>query len=97
MPSNDQAIRELEARIATLERERARDQQDISDLKRTLRPYYVQGRMRTDRTVPATSTEVVGGDQIYDLIFDGDAGAGYVVANVGGTLKWGEFTINFAF
>lgn len=58
----------------------------------TLKPYFLQGRLRTDRTSPTSSADVQPPDQLYDRVVD--ASYEYILINNSGTLEWRRVAIS---
>jgi hypothetical protein len=52
----------------------------------------LRGRLRSDRAVPTSSTNVVGGDQEGDIVRSGTYE--YIVVNSSGTLKWARHALD---
>jgi hypothetical protein len=76
---------QLMRRVAQLEEDSNSALQNISQ-------YYVQGRLRTNRAAPTTSTDIVGTDTLWDRVIAYDSGSGftyeYILSNKSGTLLW---------
>ncbi len=53
---------------------------------------YIQGRLRTNRVVPANSADVVPTDQLWDRIIGKDYE--YILRNNGGTLQWVQISLS---
>jgi hypothetical protein len=77
----DEALR----RIALVE-------QQVRNLSRSLQAFYVQGRLRTDRTVPANSADVQAQDLLYDRVLS--PSLEYILINNSGTLAWRTITLS---
>lgn len=73
--TTDESIR----RIALLEAQ-------VRTLSQSLQAYYVQGRLRTDRTAPANSADVQAQDAIYDRVLSPTFE--YILIDNAGTLEW---------
>lgn len=76
---NINPVGQYEQRIALLENQ-------VRLLNNTLKPFFVQGRLRTDRTVPVDSDDIQPPDQLYDWIVKDDYI--YTVVIETGALKW---------
>jgi hypothetical protein len=67
--------------------ERVRRVEDqLNYLELTLPTTFVQGRLRTDRNAPTTSSDIETGDQLYDIVQT--ATYQYNLLNIGGALQW---------
>lgn len=65
----------------------------IRNLSQTLQGNFVLGRLRTDRTAPANSADVVPQqDLIYDRVLTSTFE--YILINNAGTLEWRRITLN---
>ncbi len=62
------------------------------DSVRTLRGKFVSGRLRIDRTAPSSHSDVVGGDELGDIMRSGTYE--YLLVNDSGTLKWARHAID---
>ncbi len=74
---------QAEQRIALLENK-------VRLLNDTLKFYFVQGRLRTDRTAPTSSADVQTPDLLYDRVLKDDYE--YTLINNAGTLEWRRIT-----
>lgn len=70
---------QLERRVNELERQ-------SRNLNNTLQAFFVQGRLRTDRTAPTSSTDIQSSDQLYDVVLKNNYE--YVVIDNAGVLEW---------
>ena len=80
-------MRETNSRLDVLEKKER-------DLARTLKNRFVAGRLRTDRTAPSAYTDVVGGDELGDIVRTG--AYEYLLVNDSGTLKWARHALDVA-
>jgi hypothetical protein len=76
---------EVEERLVFLE-----DQ--LRDLTDVLNGFFLKGRLRTDRGVPANSADVNAADQLYDLFYTPTLA--YVLINNAGTIEWRSITLS---
>ncbi len=72
-------------RVALLE-------QKLQNLPISNQAYFVQGRLRTDRSAPANSADVTTQDLLYDRVLTN--AFEYILINDGGTLAWRQSTLN---
>lgn len=61
-------------------------EQIVQELQLRLYSSYVQGRLRTDRPVPTSSSDVQPPDHEYDIV--PDTTYQYYLVNISGTLTW---------
>jgi len=54
--------------------------------------FFVQGRLRTDRTAPANSADVQAQDLLYDRVLTPTFE--YILINDSGTLAWRQSTLS---
>jgi hypothetical protein len=67
--------------------ERVRRVEDqLNYLELTLPTTFVQGRLRTDRNAPTSSSDIETGDQLYDIVQT--VTYQYTLLNNAGTLNW---------
>ncbi len=64
----------------------------VRNLSRSLQSFYVQGRLRTDRTAPANSADVQTQDAIYDRVLTDSFE--YILINNAGTLAWRQVILS---
>lgn len=69
-----------------------RVEQQLSFLNTTLSGYFTIGRLRTDRSIPASSADVTSLDALHDIVRD--ANYTYVLINDTGALKWRRITMS---
>jgi hypothetical protein len=68
-------------------------EQQMRNLTRSLKPYYLQGRLRTDRPIPASSADVNPSlDLLYDRVLS--PSLEYILINNSGTLAWRTVTLS---
>ena len=79
--STEEAIR----RVALVESQ-------LRNLSQSLRAFYIQGRLRTDRIAPVNSADVLEQDAIYDRVLSPTFE--YVLINNAGTLEWRRIILN---
>lgn len=78
--------------VPILEERLKRVEQQLNFLNNTLSGYFVLGRLRTDRTAPASSSDVQSLDLLYDIVRD--TNYTYVLINNAGTLAWRRITMS---
>jgi hypothetical protein len=71
---------------AAFEERLKRTEQKLNFLTNTLSAYFVTGRLRSDRTAPASSNDVLPLDALNDVVRD--ANYMYILINDAGALKW---------
>ncbi len=64
----------------------------IRNLNFTLVPFFLKGRLRTDRTAPADSNDIETPDLLYDWVIKDDYA--YLVVDDAGGLKWRRITLD---
>lgn len=72
---NDDIIRRIE-----------RIENDLDQLNDLLRPYFIMGRLRTDRMAPISSSDFNENDLIYDRVVTPTYE--YILVNNSGSLNW---------
>jgi hypothetical protein len=75
---------EIEQRVVFLENQ-------LRIINKLLQPYFLQGRLRTDRSAPANSGDVFDSDKLYDRVVD--ANYEYFLIDNAGTLEWRRVAI----
>jgi hypothetical protein len=75
---------EIEQRLVFLENQ-------LRIINKLLQPYFLQGRLRTDRSVPANSTDVFDPDRLYDRVVTPDYE--YFLIDNAGALEWRRVAI----
>lgn len=63
----------------------------VRNLNFTLVPFFLKGRLRTDRTAPANSNDIQTPDLLYDWVIKDDYA--YIVVDDAGDLKWRRFAL----
>lgn len=69
-----------------------RVEQELEFINNVLSTVFVRGRLRTDRSAPANSTDVLPLDAQYDIVRT--ANYEYILINDSGTLEWRRVTYN---
>ena len=70
----------------------ARLESQVRNLPQALQGFYIQGRLRTDRTAPANSADVQTPDLLYDRVLTPTFE--YILINNAGTLAWRQITLS---
>jgi len=71
---------------ADIEERIRRVEEQVQILNNRLPSTFVQGRLRWDRTSPASSSDVQSSDKLWDRCID--TSYEYVLVNNAGTLEW---------
>lgn len=80
-------------RNSDLVRRLERLENDVRNLNQLLTPFFLIGRLRTDRAIPTSSTDViVGKDLIYDRIVTNSFE--YILIDNAGTLEWRQIVLS---
>lgn len=74
--------------LRVVSRLRSDDVREMDNLKTK----YIVGRLRTDRTAPASATDVQEPDKLYDVVRTSTYE--YVLIDVSGTLKWSRKAVS---
>jgi hypothetical protein len=77
---------QFEQRLVDLENQ-------VRDLNKILQNFFLQGRLRTDRAAPTSSTDIAAGiDKLYDRVIT--TTYEYILLNNAGTLQWKRVSIS---
>jgi hypothetical protein len=76
---------QLLQRIANIENQ-------LRSINNTLLPFFVAGRLRTDRTAPTSSSNVEAVDELYDRVVT--TSYEYILLNNSGTLEWVRLSVS---
>lgn len=77
---------------SVIEERLKRVEQQLEFINNTLSSVFVRGRLRTDRTAPADSADVMPLDAQYDIVRT--ANYEYILVDNSGTLEWRRVTYN---
>lgn len=64
----------------------------VRNLNTSLVPFFLKGRLRTDRTAPVDSNDIQTPDLLYDWVIKDDYA--YLVIDDSGDLKWRRITLD---
>lgn len=85
-------MKDSDNRNFDLYRRLERLENDFRNLNSFLTPYFLIGRLRTDRKIPTSSSDVFPSDLIYDRIVTD--GFEYILINNAGVLEWRQIALN---